>query len=138
MAENTKNDSLLTSNFLSRSMKSPLLSKDQEQSLTRLWKDNKDPKALEKIILSYSKLVIRIASQFKHYGLPFNDLLQEGHIGLLLALDKFDPSRELRFSTYSRWWVKATIQEYVLKNWSVVKTGSSSCLLYTSPSPRDS
>jgi RNA polymerase sigma-32 factor len=107
-------------------MNSPLLSKDQEQSLTKLWKDNKDPKALEKIILSYSKLVIRIASQFKHYGLPFNDLLQEGHIGLLLALDKFDPSRELRFSTYSRWWVKATIQEYVLKNWSIVKTGSSS------------
>ena len=92
MAENTKNDSLLTSNFLSRSMKSPLLSKDQEQSLTRLWKDNKDPQALEKIILSYSKLVIRIASQFKHYGLPFNDLLQEGHIGLLLALDKFELS----------------------------------------------
>ena len=126
MAENIKNDPLLSSNFLSRSMKAPLLSKDQEQSLTRLWKDNKDPQALEKIILSYSKLVIRIASQFKHYGLPFNDLLQEGHIGLLLALDKFDPTRELRFSTYSRWWVKATIQEYVLKNWSVVKTGSSS------------
>ena len=67
-AENIKN-SILSSNFLSRSMKSPLLSKDQEQSLTRLWKDSKDPQALEKIILSYSKLVIRIASQFKHYGL---------------------------------------------------------------------
>jgi len=126
MTENRKNESLLNSSFLSRSMKSPLLSKDQEQSLTKLWKNNKDPAALEKIILSYSKLVIRIASQFKHYGLPFNDLLQEGHIGLLLALEKFDPSRDLRFSTYSRWWVKATIQEYVLKNWSVVKTGSSS------------
>ena len=115
MSQNIKNESLLNGNFLSRSMRSPLLTKDQEQSLTKLWKNNKDPKALEKIILSYSKLVIRIASQFKHYGLPFNDLLQEGHIGLLLALDKFDPSRELRFSTYSRWWVKATIQEYVLK-----------------------
>ena len=126
MVEKYKNTSGFNNNFLSKSMNSPLLSKDQEQSLTKLWKDNKDPKALEKIILSYSKLVIRIASQFKHYGLPFNDLLQEGHIGLLLALDKFDPSRELRFSTYSRWWVKATIQEYVLKNWSIVKTGSSS------------
>ena len=111
MVEKYKNTSGFNNNFLSKSMNSPLLSKDQEQSLTKLWKDNKDPKALEKIILSYSKLVIRIASQFKHYGLPFNDLLQEGHIGLLLALDKFDPSRELRFSTYSRWWVKATIQE---------------------------
>ena len=126
MVEKYKNTSDFNKSFLSKSMNSPLLSKDQEQSLTKLWKDNKDPKALEKIILSYSKLVIRIASQFKHYGLPFNDLLQEGHIGLLLALDKFDPSRELRFSTYSRWWVKATIQEYVLKNWSIVKTGSSS------------
>jgi len=126
MVDKYKNTSGFNNNFLSKSMNSPLLSKDQEQSLTKLWKDNKDPKALEKIILSYSKLVIRIASQFKHYGLPFNDLLQEGHIGLLLALDKFDPSRELRFSTYSRWWVKATIQEYVLKNWSIVKTGSSS------------
>ena len=126
MVEKYKDTSGFNNNFLSKSMNSPLLSKDQEQSLTKLWKDNKDPKALEKIILSYSKLVIRIASQFKHYGLPFNDLLQEGHIGLLLALDKFDPSRELRFSTYSRWWVKATIQEYVLKNWSIVKTGSSS------------
>jgi RNA polymerase sigma-32 factor len=126
MVEKYRDTSGFNNNFLSKSMNSPLLSKDQEQSLTKLWKDNKDPKALEKIILSYSKLVIRIASQFKHYGLPFNDLLQEGHIGLLLALDKFDPSRELRFSTYSRWWVKATIQEYVLKNWSIVKTGSSS------------
>ena len=126
MVEKYKNTSNFNSNFLSRSMNSPLLSKDQEQSLTKLWKSNKDPEALEKIILAYSKLVIRIASQFKHYGLPFSDLLQEGHIGLLLALDKFDPSRDLRFSTYSRWWVKATIQEYVLKNWSIVKTGSSS------------
>ena len=107
-------------------MKSPLLSKDQEQSLTILWENTNDPEALKKIILSYSKLVIRIASQFKHYGLPFNDLLQEGHIGLLLAIERFEPSRDLRFSTYSRWWVKATIQEYVLKNWSIVKTGSSS------------
>ena len=126
MAEKFKNSLHVNNSFLSKSMNSPLLSKDQEQSLTKLWQNNKDPKALEKIILSYSKLVIRIASQFKHYGLPFNDLLQEGHIGLLLALDKFDPARELRFSTYSRWWVKATIQEYVLKNWSIVKTGSSS------------
>ena len=112
--------------FLSRSMNAPLLSKEQEQSLTKLWKKNKDPKALEKIILSYSKLVIRIASQFKYYGLPFHDLIQEGHIGLLLAIEKFDTSRDLRFSTYSRWWIRAAIQEYVLKNWSIVKTGSSS------------
>jgi len=103
-----------------------LLSKEQEQSLTKSWKNNRDAKALEKLILSYTKLVIRIASQFKHYGLPFTDLVQEGHIGLLLAIEKFDVDRDLRFSTYSRWWVRATIQEYVLKNWSIVKTGSSS------------
>ena len=126
MAEKTSNYLQVEKKFLSDSMNAPLLSKEQEQSLTKSWKDNKDAHALEKLILSYTKLVIRIASQFKHYGLPFNDLVQEGHIGLLLAIEKFDLSRDLRFSTYSRWWVRATIQEYVLKNWSIVKTGSSS------------
>ena len=126
MNEKTNSHLQVEKKFFSDSMNSPLLSKEQEQSLTKSWKNNKDPKALEKLILSYTKLVIRIASQFKHYGLPFNDLVQEGHIGLLLAIEKFDVSRDLRFSTYSRWWVRATIQEYVLKNWSIVKTGSSS------------
>ena len=126
MNEKTSNYLQVEKKFFSDSMNSPLLSKEQEQSLTKSWKNNKDPKALEKLILSYTKLVIRIASQFKHYGLPFNDLVQEGHIGLLLAIEKFDVDRDLRFSTYSRWWVRATIQEYVLKNWSIVKTGSSS------------
>ena len=126
MNEKISNYLQVEKKFFSDSMNSPLLSKEQEQSLTKSWKNNKDAKALEKLILSYTKLVIRIASQFKHYGLPFNDLVQEGHIGLLLAIEKFDVDRDLRFSTYSRWWVRATIQEYVLKNWSIVKTGSSS------------
>ena len=126
MDEKTSNYLQIEKKFFSDSMNSPLLSKEQEQSLTKSWKNNKDAKALEKLILSYTKLVIRIASQFKHYGLPFTDLVQEGHIGLLLAIEKFDVDRDLRFSTYSRWWVRATIQEYVLKNWSIVKTGSSS------------
>ena len=126
MNEKTSNYLQVEKKFFSDSMNSPLLSKEQEQSLTKSWKNNKDAKALEKLILSYTKLVIRIASQFKHYGLPFTDLVQEGHIGLLLAIEKFDVDRDLRFSTYSRWWVRATIQEYVLKNWSIVKTGSSS------------
>jgi len=126
MNEKTSNYLQVEKKFFSDSMNSPLLSKEQEQSLTKSWKNNKDAKALEKLILSYTKLVIRIASQFKHYRLPFNDLVQEGHIGLLLAIEKFDVDRDLRFSTYSRWWVRATIQEYVLKNWSIVKTGSSS------------
>ena len=126
MNEKTSNYLQVEKKFFSDSMSSPLLSKEQEQSLTKSWKNNKDAKALEKLILSYTKLVIRIASQFKHYGLPFTDLVQEGHIGLLLAIEKFDVDRDLRFSTYSRWWVRATIQEYVLKNWSIVKTGSSS------------
>ena len=126
MNEKNSNYLQVEKKFFSDSMNLPLLSKEQEQSLTKSWKENKDTKALEKLILSYTKLVIRIASQFKHYGLPFNDLVQEGHIGLLLAIEKFDVTRDLRFSTYSRWWVRATIQEYVLKNWSIVKTGSSS------------
>ena len=112
--------------FMNNAMRARILSKDEEKSLTTLWKTNQDPKALEKLILAYSKLVIKIASQFRHYGLSFSDLVQEGHIGLLLALDRFEQSRDLRFSTYARWWVRANIQEFVLKNWSIVKTGSSS------------
>ena len=97
---------------MNNAMKAKLLTKDEEKSLTTLWKTNQDPKALEKLILAYSKLVIKIASQFRHYGLSFSDLVQEGHIGLLLALDRFEQSRDLRFSTYARWWVRASIKEF--------------------------
>ena len=96
MNEKISNYIKVEERFISESMKSPLLSKEQEQSLTKLWKNNRDTKALEKIILSYNKLVIRIASQFKHYGLPFNDLSQEGHIGLLLAIEKFGGKYHVR------------------------------------------
>ena len=112
--------------FLNDSMKEPMLSREEERKLAEAWVFENDKKAMHKIIKAYSKLVIAFSMKFKNYGLPVNDLVQEGHIGLLLALDRFEQSRDLRFSTYARWWVRANIQEFVLKNWSIVKTGSSS------------
>ena len=79
---------------------------------------------MHKIIKAYSKLVIAFSMKFKNYGLPVNDLVQEGHIGLMQAMAKFEPNRDIRFSTYASWWIRSAIQDYVLKNWSIVRTGT--------------
>lgn len=110
--------------FLNDSMKEPMLSRDEEKNLAQLWVSNGNKKAMHSIIKSYSKLVIAFSMRFKNYGLPVNDLVQEGHIGLMQAIGKFDPSRDIRFSTYASWWIRSAIQDYVLKNWSIVRTGT--------------
>ena len=76
------------------------------------------------IIRAYSKLVIAYSMKYKHYGLSVTDLVQEGHIGLMQAIAKFEPQRDIRFSTYAGWWIRSSIQDYVLKNWSIVRTGT--------------
>jgi RNA polymerase sigma-32 factor len=76
--------------------------------------------------MAYSRLVVSVASKFRHYGLPIGDLIQEGNIGIMQAANRFDPDREVRFSTYSVWWIRASIQDYVLRNWSIVRTGTTS------------
>lgn len=110
--------------FLNDSMKEPMLSREEEKNLAQLWVSNGNKKAMHSIIKAYSKLVIAFSMKFKNYGLPVNDLVQEGHIGLMQAIGKFDPSRDIRFSTYASWWIRSAIQDYVLKNWSIVRTGT--------------
>ena len=121
-----KNISLnkLDRKFLNDSMKEPMLSRDVERKLAEAWVFNNDKKAMHQIIKAYSKLVIAFSMKFKNYGLPVNDLVQEGHIGLMQAMAKFEPSRDIRFSTYASWWIRSAIQDYVLKNWSIVRTGT--------------
>ncbi len=111
-------------NYIRQSMKKPLLSKAREQKLAHAWKDDQDEESLHELINAYGRLVISAASKFRHYGLPMNDLIQEGNIGLLEAAKRFEPSREFRFSTYATWWIKSCMQDYVLRNWSIVRTGT--------------
>ena len=110
--------------FVSNAMKQPLLSLKNEKKITKLWSKKKDVKSLHILINSYEKLVISNAIKFRKFGLPFADLLQEGNVGILKAAYKFDTNINVRFSTYARWWIKSSIQEFVLKNWSIVKIGS--------------
>ena len=110
--------------FVSNAMKQPLLSLKNEKKITELWSKKKDLKSLHILINSYEKLVVSNAIKFRNFGLPFGDLLQEGNIGILKAAYKFDININVRFSTYARWWIKSSIQEFVLKNWSIVRIGS--------------
>ena len=110
--------------FVSKAMKQPLLSLDEEKKVTKLWTERKDVKSLHILINSYEKLVISCAIKFRKFGLPFGDLLQEGNIGILKAAYKFDTKVNVRFSTYAIWWIKSSMQEFVLRNWSIVRIGS--------------
>lgn len=110
--------------YIRTSMDAPLLEKEEELALARAWKDKGDEKALHKLVKSYARLVVAIASKFRNYGLPVGDLIQEGNIGLMQAAERFDPGRDVRFSTYASWWIRSSIQDYVLRNWSIVRTGT--------------
>lgn len=105
-------------------MNEPLLERDHELDLARKWREKGDEKALHELVRSYTRLVVSIASKFKHYGLPVGDLIQEGNIGLMEAAARFEPDMGNRFSTYANWWIRAQIQDYVLRNWSIVRTGT--------------
>ncbi len=107
-------------------MRAELLDAETELALAYAWRDNRDEKALHRLITAYMRLAISMASKFKRYGAPMNDLIQEASVGLMKAADKFDPDRGVRFSTYAVWWIKASIQDYVMRNWSMVRTGSTS------------
>lgn len=107
-------------------MKAPYLERDEEQELARRWKEADDQEALHRITLAHMRLVIAMASKFRSFGLPAGDLIQEGYVGLLEAAARFDPAREVRFSTYATWWIRASMQDYVLRNWSIVRGGTSS------------
>lgn len=111
--------------FVARAMKAPYLEQQEEYDLVRRYQQKGDEKALHLLTSAYYRLVIKVASKFRHYGLPLSDLVQEGSIGLLQAAQRFEVERGLRFSTYATWWIRSAMQEYVLRNWSIVKSGSS-------------
>jgi len=107
-------------------MAAPYLEREEEHDLAVRWKDQKDQDALHRITMAHMRLVISMAAKFRNFALPMSDLIQEGHVGLLEAAARFDPEREVRFSTYATWWIRASIQDYVLRNWSIVRGGTSS------------
>ncbi len=109
-----------------RAMQAELLDAETELELAYAWRDRRDERALHRLITAYMRLAISMAAKFKRYGAPMNDLIQEANLGLMKAADKFDPDRGVRFSTYAVWWIKASIQDYVMRNWSMVRTGSTS------------
>ena len=106
------------------SKKASILEKDEEFRLINDWKDNRNPKSLQKILSSYLRLAVSYAKKYSSYGLSLDDLTHEGVLGIMHALDKFDTSKDFRLSTYASWWIRASIQDFILKNWSVVRTGS--------------
>tara|TARA_B000000565_G_scaffold24200_1_gene16620 strand:+ start:218 stop:1090 length:873 start_codon:yes stop_codon:yes gene_type:complete len=109
-----------------KAVKAELLDAETELQLAYAWRDSRDEAALHRLITAYMRLAISMASKFKRYGAPMNDLVQEAGLGLMKAADKFDPDRGVRFSTYAVWWIKASVQDYVMRNWSMVRTGSTS------------
>lgn len=112
--------------FVKAAQAAPYLEREDEKTLALLWRDKRDDQALHRIAHAHMRLVMAIAARFRHYGLPQADLVQEGHVGLLEAAARFEPDRDIRFSTYATWWIRAAIQDYVLRNWSIVRGGTSS------------
>ncbi|MDO5756381.1 MAG: RNA polymerase factor sigma-32 [Rhodobacterales bacterium] len=115
-----------SSSMSRKAMKAELLDAETELRLAYAWRDQRDEEALHRLINAYMRLAISMASKFRRYGAPMNDLIQEAGLGLMKAAEKFDPDRGVRFSTYAVWWIKASVQDYVMRNWSMVRTGSTS------------
>ncbi len=115
-----------TLKFVRHAMSVPLLSREHEHLLALRWRNSGDEAALHELVNAYTRLVAATAAKYRNYGLPMADLMQEGAVGLMQAAARFDPEREVRFSTYASWWVRSAMQDYVLRNWSIVRTGSTS------------
>ncbi len=116
----------LRRSFVNAAMNAPFLEREEERNLTIAWAERKDQAALHKLTEAHIRLVISVAAKFRNYGLSMPDLIQEGNVGLMEGAMRFDPSRDVRFSTYATWWIRASIQDYILKNWSIVRGGTSS------------
>ena len=114
------------SSLIRAAMRAPYLARDEEMTLALRWKENHDQAALHRIAMAHMRLVIAMAGKFRYFGLSMSDLIQEGHIGLLEAAARFEPERQVRFSTYATWWIRASMQDYILRNWSIVRGGTSS------------
>ena len=112
--------------FSRKVMRAELLDAETEHRLAIAWRDQRDEAALHRLITAYMRLAVSMAAKYRNYGAPMTDLIQEAGLGLMKAADKFDPDRGVRFSTYAVWWIKASIQDFVMRNWSMVRTGSTS------------
>jgi RNA polymerase sigma-32 factor len=110
--------------YLAQIKKFPMLDAEEEYMLAKNWRESGNLKAAHKLVTSHLRLVAKIAMGYRGYGLPVNELISEGNIGLMQAVKKFDPDRGFRLATYAMWWIKASIQEYVLRSWSLVKMGT--------------
>lgn len=110
--------------FLKRAMQTGLLDARRELELAHAWRDRGDVSALHELTQAYLRLVVAMAARYRNYGLPLGDLIQEGSLGLMQAAARFDPERGVRFSTYASWWIRSAIQDHVLRNWSIVRTGT--------------
>ncbi len=112
------------SRYLQDIRKFPMLSPEEEQALARRWRDDRDVDAAQKLVTSHLRLVAKIAMGYRGYGLPIGDLISEGNLGMMQAVQRFDPNRGFRLTTYAMWWIRAAIQEYVLRSWSLVRMGT--------------
>ena len=110
--------------YLQSIRKFPILSPEHEYALAVEYKKNHNPKIAQQLIASHLRLVVKVVAKYKGYGLPVNEMISEGNIGLLYAVNKFEPNKGFRFSTYALWWIKASIQKYILSSWSLVKIGT--------------
>ena len=112
------------SGYLTRIKKFPMLSAEEEYMLAKSWRDRGDLKSAQKLVTSHLRLVAKIAMGYRGYGLPVSELVSEGNIGLMQAVKKFDPEKGFKLATYAMWWIKASIQEYIMRSWSLVKIGT--------------
>ncbi len=112
------------SRYLSEIRKFPMLEKGEEFMLAKRWQEHEDPAAAEKMVTSHLRLVAKIAMGYRGYGLPIAEVISEGNVGLMQAVKKFDPDKGFRLATYAMWWIRAAIQEYILRSWSLVKLGT--------------
>jgi RNA polymerase sigma-32 factor len=119
-------DNYAGNNLVRAAVAAPYLEREEEHQLALRWSENQDQEALHRLTSAHMRLVISVAARFRRYGLSMSDLIQEGHIGLLESAVRFDPHRGVRFSTYATWWIRASIQDYILRNWSIVRGGTSS------------
>ena len=112
------------SRYLTEIRKFPMLAKDEEFMLAKRWREHEDPNAAHRLVTSHLRLVAKIAMGYRGYGLPIGEVISEGNVGLMQAVKKFEPERGFRLATYAMWWIRASIQEYILRSWSLVKMGT--------------
>ena len=112
------------SRYLTEIRKFPMLAKDEEFMLAKRWKEHGDPTAAHRLVTSHLRLVAKIAMGYRGYGLPIGEVISEGNVGLMQAVKKFEPDKGFRLATYAMWWIRASIQEYILRSWSLVKMGT--------------